>query len=362
MTYGYAQAPSTLNGSAPMFTEMLVNDVRPAGSPPMLWYANFTYTLLEPQAMAKRNLQPIALRMLGHTFKNGAFSATVETPNDVDSFAITETQWDINAKLITDPAISWHHSHVGKYYATFMMRGTAAELGLQDDPAYFSKSGCQTTPTSELGFTNHEEMMKALQAKCPSCFTFDAPDSKLLCSVENTFATVDDWGAYPGPTDAHYGAKGAVGAPRGDGMNARYAYDRRSKMKCASDFIHVKKGESVTWISFFGPKPEKWSPVAPLPKAGDDPTTSPEHTTWFLYYMLEGEGSDDPANLKYLISNPAFQTKAGGSIGRPDTDVCMDLDTLFTMQPADYFHVTNPPEPAQMAAYAMKMAAKAGGA
>ena len=322
MKKGYVQSASTLNGSSPLFSEILVNDVRPMGSPPMLWYVNFTFTFLEPEAVVERDLEPTSLRMMGHTFKNGAFSATVDVPGDVDSFAIVETRWDINAKIITDPDISWHHSHNVKYHQTFLMRGTAAELGLAKD-GYYS-SGCQTPPVTNAGFKDHVEMVDHLKTTCPDCFDFK---KRLLCSVDATHAMVD--------------------APWGE-----YAYDRRSALKCAGEFLDVRKDEAVTWISFFGPRVETYNPTGPnIP----DPNALPVHTTWWLYYKLEGEEAKDKTNYKYLVSNPALMTKFEG-LGRPNNDICMDLDTLFTASPADYFVVTHPPQPEQLAAWGQMMA------
>ena len=69
------------------------------------------------------------------------FFGTTPVPDDVDSFLMTQGTWTFTGDLITNPALSYFHTHTPKFHYSFLINTSIAALGL-DAPSFYSSTGC----------------------------------------------------------------------------------------------------------------------------------------------------------------------------------------------------------------------------
>lgn len=262
MAHGLKAAPLFIRGA-------LVNDVRPADSPPLNWYFNLTIEFVDPKLAAAQRLKPVALLNVHHANRKDSTFGTMDVPTGIASFATYEGTWDASRTIVGDAVgqktLSWHHSHGEMFQYGFLIAASAAELGLHNPAIRHSLTGCDSASTSEAGFGNNEQLLLYLSGVCPECFSLNAPNSRLLCRVNASRAFV-----------------------------APYFFDRRGQIECSAPQLKVEKGAPFTSISFFAPKAEPYSP-GPIPRK---PGIYPMHTSWYLYYHFEEAMNETTANSR----------------------------------------------------------------
>ena len=266
---GYMQP--LLSKSREVRLNSLFNDVRPVNSSRMTWYFNLTLSFVAPAAVAARTLTPIGEFLAKHHSAADSFFYTVDVPMHNDSFIAFEVRPTRSGTLLADPSIIRHHSHVHNFHSSFLVKASAAELGL-DDPRFYAASACDARETRDAGFRSNEKMLNYLVGRCPSCFSLTAPNTKLMCRANSSIAEV--------------GGKG---------------YDRMAKVDCSASLIPFRRGDVFTSISFLGP--HHGVEFYPMPsmygssRIVDDETHEvielrpraegyfPMHTNWWLYYL-----------------------------------------------------------------------------
>jgi len=255
-----------------MVVNMLVNDVRLAGSPPLRWYANLTLTHIGPEVTGPEGteLKTLSLIKLDTAEKSTTRFLNFEVPSKSDSFFITTGTWPASGEVYADPVyadpgyadpviFSHLHSHMGLFSESFLFAGTPAQLGLED-PTFGSTTGCDPVPMNRTVFKSSQEMITRLAAQCPSCFSFsfsrNNPDAttKLLCHPRPNLADVDGvW------------------------------YDRASDIDCYANRFRIAKGQPWTVLAFF----DGGKPTMPPYKAESfiTPGYSSVHHIWYLRYV-----------------------------------------------------------------------------
>jgi len=273
LSNGYSLPTARVNSTFPISLIGLINDVRPTGSPPLEWVMNFTLTFADLKTTV---LEPLSQVTLGHAFTIHSLFGTIPVPAAEDSFIAYEGHWGFDGTLLTDRQLGAHaHSHNNKFWASYLIAASPAELGL-DRPPFFSTTGCDAVPTAQAGFATQFDMLTWLMSRSPSSFSLTAPDSRLICRATATNAPV-----------------------------GRFFYDRQSIVDCNAKLLNVRRGETYTVLSFFGPRPEAFNPVAM------DASSSffPEHTSWTFMMSL---GSPAPAyevqTSDWLLNNGTVDT------------------------------------------------------
>ena len=168
------------------------------------------------------------------------------------------------SRLDRSPIYFSHHTHVHFFHVAYLIAATPEELGLTD-PRFLSKSICESKTTAGAGFTGNAEMLNHVIATCPRCFSLTAPDSRLLCRANASFATVPGFAR---------------------GLNGTLSYDRGEVLTCTNGTMPFRQGEIFTSLSFFGPRDlaAEWFPN---PSMGRPEGMYPEHTNWRMYYVAE---------------------------------------------------------------------------
>jgi len=249
--------PAVGTGGGAHFNSV-VNDVRPAGSPPLRWYVNASFRLVERGALAPSVQQLNQIGISGPPRLDSRFN-TFDVPSDDDSFAIQLAQWPTSGTLITDPSsvVSHLHSHQEKFHYAFIFEGAPSDVGL-DQPRFYSPTGCDTVPTSAAGYESNGAMLAALVAACPKCFDLAAADTPLLCRANSSHLVIDGIGA-----------------------------DRASSFDCRAPRLPFVKGRNFTILGFYGPRPSDPPSNALYPLT--TPGYTPQHLIWSLEYI-----EDDP--------------------------------------------------------------------
>ena len=268
-----------------MLVNLLVNDVRLAGSPPLRWYANLTLTHIDPGVTGPEGteLKTLSLLKLDTAEKSFTRFRNFEVPSKSDSFFITTGTWPASGELYADPGriFSYTHSHMGLFQESFFFAGTPAQLGL-DDPTFGSTTGCDTVPINRTVFKSNQEMITRLSAQCPSCFSYsfsrNNPDAttKLLCHPRPNLEDVDGvW------------------------------YDRYAELDCYANRFRIAKGQPWTLLAF----QDGGKPTMPPYKTGTfaSPGYSSEHTVIWLRYI------DDEESPKVHELHQPFQLAKGST-------------------------------------------------
>jgi len=177
--------------------------------------------------------------------------STVDLPAHEDSFLAFEDKFPVTGYLVGNPQISHINTHATRFRNALVIRGTAAELGL-NERRFFSPSGCEAIKTSSAGFANNQELIVYLRGQCPGCFDMK---QALICNATASFGVADG-----------------------------IAYGYNPTMRCASDRIRIVRGEPYTTIAFLGPPSDEEMAGA---RFYDEPTVStyPMHVHYKMWYL-----------------------------------------------------------------------------
>lgn len=125
-------------------------------------------------------------------------------------------------------------------------------------------------------------MLRALESRCPSCFSQRVP-TDLLCVANASTAAVGD-----------------------------YAYDRKASVACTGDAVRVEPGDPFTVIALFGQRPEAFFPGPHIEQSSMSRSGQfPMHSAWYFLYILDGE-TDEPTNMDMslrMASSGAYDTE-----------------------------------------------------
>jgi len=283
------------------FAEVLVNDVRPAHSDPLTWYFNFSLSYEQPQGAARKHLRSVGQILLDHAGSADAWALTVDAPVDRDSFMLIESSWPSDFLIITDKRISRSHTHSEHALYGFLIAASAADLGV-DAPPFYSPTGCDLVDTAAAGFASADEMLDALIRRCPECFswqpssTLQPSGTRLLCAMNASYAYVGE-----------------------------YAYDRQSYFECAGERLNVHAGEVYTHLAFFGPRPEKFNPIGPMPTVSSpmaDEKKAAIHHQWLLWFEDQGYGNN------YVMQTPPLLTNRLNKTRTFDSEKCAQFPVM----------------------------------
>ena len=286
------------------FLTYLYNDVRPAGSPEITWYANLTVIVIDEDNVQANQLQPVYHQAHTHSFEMNSTFQTNLVPMDEDSFMFWEGTFTSNGHLVGSDELTHMNSHDSRMQYTLLLQASAAELGLNQS-RFFSVDGCTVPPTSQAGFANNVELVAYMQAQCPSCF--EAP--RLLCNTTTWLGLVNGTG-----------------------------YQRMPHMYCSAALMPFRRGQPYVSLAMLGPPRESWyqSGGRPIPVYDATPSTYPMHIHWKLFYTTEdgmfqqmdenngGSGS----HILLKSGNGGNLTTGAGMNGWPapgldyDSDVC----------------------------------------
>lgn len=209
----------------------IFNDVRDADSPAMTWYLNITLSIISRDTVAERQLQPVERVQAMHSYEQHTPFGTVSAPHDRESYLVAQGRWNFTGGLVTDGRLSNFHAHMPMVNQSFLIAGSARELGL-DDPRFYSSDGCTVRTTKDSGFKDNKELREYLVGYCPHCFDrYNSSNAdlslrpRLICMADAAYAEVGD-----------------------------YVYDRRPWLQCAQPLTPVEEGDVYTIVSFLGPK------------------------------------------------------------------------------------------------------------
>jgi hypothetical protein len=148
----------------------LFNDIRPAGSPPVVWYLNYTATILDESAVLARKLRPVYQFGQVHAERAGTTYDTIPVPTDADSFMVWEGKFPLDGALVGPQGhITKLQAHDSIFQSAFIISATAEELGL-NEARFFSPTGCDVVRTAHAGYASNAELLSYMRGCCPSCF------------------------------------------------------------------------------------------------------------------------------------------------------------------------------------------------
>jgi len=267
----------------------VVNDVRLPNAPTLNWYLNLTLNYIAPELVVASRPQYLSRYMhVTHAYTPDFF-LTMLVPTQVDSFAMIESQWPESITIVTDDAISRFHSHNAYSHSSFLINAPLAEIGL-DGPSFRSSTGCTSVKTAGAGFANNMEMLSHLLTRYPRYFSFEPPDSQLLCRAITAPALVGD-----------------------------FAYDRRPRFDCRAEQIPLTANATFTILSFFGPRPEPFIPETAY-RGNNATNVTTAHAHWFFGVL--GEEVSSLVLIPPLVHSGPF-----------DTEVCSTRDVKAVGNP-----------------------------
>lgn len=264
----------------------LYNDVRPAGSSPLVWHLRLTLTFESLQTAAARSMRPVELMSVAAPARLDSWFGTLNVPKSQDALVAFEGRWPVSGTFVGWKRSGRHHAHAAIFHYAFLIDAPASELGLRET-RFASSNGCDPPTARAAGFTSNAAMLGYLRRQCPSCFA-----ERLLCWANETLEVIDG-----------------------------VAYDRLPTMRCREDRMPFVQNVSYTSLTFTGPRTETFSPEPASTRfaagvANED--AFPMHSTWNLYYEL---ASGVPATqFKEFHDGEFLLTGPGQDI---DTVVCI---------------------------------------
>ena len=203
------------------YLDAVYNDVRPANSTPVVWYINYTFTLLDEPYVRARQLRPAGTMIQTHAWKGSTPFSTVDIPAHEDSIMVWQGTFRMTGDLIGDTRIMHINTHSTRFRSALLIHGTASELGL-NQARFFSPNGCEAIKTRHAGFASNAELIAYLRGRCPACFEMR---EKLMCSATSAFGVSD--------------------------LGIAYGYN--PTMNCAAPLMPVSPNDPYVAIAFLGP-------------------------------------------------------------------------------------------------------------
>lgn len=246
-----------------------LNDVRPAGSPPLRWYIEIGahWKPIAPSKEPVSQMTIMAPMQLDFHVDQLSRFGVFRTPTAYESFIWYRGAMWTSGRLIRNKL----HAHTAAFTIALWMLGRPEDLGLSKE-GFIGDPGFNLVRTQSVGFDNNVAFLEYV--------------------FENLRQAQDQW-------DTKCGSREACGRPRPDFVCAAkhtsalfefpeflgkfYQFDRRPFTYCKPwDF---EKGDE--WVSI-GTFPRVTWPVLPVKSSDDIPEFYPGHISWHFWYHHYG--------------------------------------------------------------------------
>lgn len=241
--------------------EVIVNDARPAGSAPLVWWYQAALRIEVVREREAGARLPLSLHvLLQPTSLADATFQTMDVPADRDSFAFFTGRMPFAGTL---SGVDWH-SHQVKFQSSFMVAAAPRDLGLES-AGFQPRHVYEPIITSEAGFHNNTVLRQHMLDQLALASSRGLTSGSLVVDA--------------------FGRTESVGGARFD----RMAYTSFSPWAFSQD-------DQFTIVGFSGPLEPLLGPVSSGPAfAGMAGSTSgaifPQHYVAYFFYAAEDSAS-----------------------------------------------------------------------
>ena len=238
----YSRTPKLVYGPIGIFAEF--NDVRPASSPPMSWWYQFSMRIASPAETAA----PISSHYLVNSGKfvvSGTATDAVgliHVPSSVDSFHFYTGRMPFAGKLV----FTKYHSHATVFHRSLLFAATTQQLGLDRNP-FWMPASYQSVVTTCTGLANNSLLEAKLMSMLHSAQLL-AHTSKHTSSAASHTSEHTSSATSSVSVDEPHLVCAATG--RLERIGERW-YDRQARIECAPWVFH--QDDIFTVIQLNGP-------------------------------------------------------------------------------------------------------------